>query len=66
MTWLLTILSLIGVVLNIHKRKECFLLWGVTNFCWAWHNFSIGEMAQGTLFSCYFLLAIWGIWKWRG
>jgi nicotinamide riboside transporter PnuC len=66
LTWALTILSLIGVVLNIHKRKECFYIWAVTNFGWAVYDFAIGAMAQGALFAVYFCLAIWGIVKWKG
>jgi len=65
MTWLLTILSLVGVILNIHKRKECFYIWGVTNAGWAIYDFAIGAPAQGTLFAVYFALAIWGIVKWK-
>jgi len=65
MTWLLTILSLIGVVLNIHKRKECFYLWALTNSGWAIYDFVIGATAQGVLFTIYFLLAIYGIIKWN-
>lgn len=65
MTWLLTLLSLIGVVLNIHKRKECFYIWAATNLGWAIYDFAIGAVAQGVLFSVYFGLAVYGIAKWR-
>jgi nicotinamide riboside transporter PnuC len=65
MTWLLTFFSLIGVILNIHKRKECFYIWAVTNFAWAIYDFIIGATAQGVLFTVYFILAIYGIIKWR-
>jgi len=60
-----TILSLIGVVLNIHKRKECFYVWTFTNGVWAVYDFKIGAWEQGVLFSCYFVLAIWGVIKWQ-
>lgn len=58
-------MSLVGVVLNVKKRKECFYVWGVTNFCWAVYDFSIGAFAQSALFAVYFLLAIWGIVEWN-
>ncbi|MBI4708223.1 MAG: hypothetical protein HY761_09935 [Candidatus Omnitrophica bacterium] len=64
MSWILVALSLFGVVLNIYKRKECFYIWGITNAGWAIYDFMIGAVAQGALFSVYFVLAIWGIWKW--
>jgi len=64
-TSLLTILSLIGVVLNIKKRVECFLIWTVTNFSWAWIDFHKEIYAQAVLFAIYTLLSIWGALAWR-
>ena len=65
MTWILTALSLLGVVLNIKKQKSCFLIWGVTNAAWAIIDFRAGIPAQGLLFTVYFGLAIWGLIEWR-
>ena len=62
--WVVTAMSLLGVVLNIHKRKECFTVWGITNFIWAIYDWRIGARAQSVLFTVYFLLAIWGLYKW--
>lgn len=61
----LTILSLIGVVLNIKKRKECFYIWGVTNFGWVFIDYNAGLYAQSLLFAIYFVLALWGIYEWK-
>jgi len=63
--WLLTILSLIGVVLNIYKKKACFIVWAFTNFAWMIIDFAKGLPEQGTLFAVYFVLAIWGCIKWK-
>jgi nicotinamide riboside transporter PnuC len=65
MSWILVILSIAGVILNIYKRKECFVIWGITNLGWAIYDFKIGAYAQGVLFAVYFGLAVWGIIKWR-
>ena len=65
LTWLLTGLSLIGVVLNIHKRQECFYIWAVTNTCWMLIDFKKGIPAQGVLFMVYVILAIYGIIMWK-
>lgn len=65
MTWLLTILSLIGVILNIRKNRACFYLWAGTNAAWAVVDYQAGLFAQSALFGIYFILAIWGIWEWR-
>ena len=64
-TWLLTILSIIGVILNIKRKKVCFIIWAFTNASWAVIDFIKGIPAQGVLFTVYFILAIWGIIEWR-
>lgn len=64
MMWIL-ILSLIGVVLNIKKKRICFLIWMITNLSWCIVDFHKGIPAQGCLFGVYFLLAIWGWMSWR-
>lgn len=64
-TWLLTILSLVGVVLNIRRRRECFFVWAGTNASWAVVDYNAGLYAQAALFAVYFTTALWGIWEWR-
>lgn len=63
--WIVTLVSIVGVILNIKKRRECFVIWGVTNSLWSIYDFSIHAYAQSFLFFIYVLLAIWGIWEWR-
>lgn len=65
LTWLLTILSLIGVVLNTHQDRRCFYIWIVTNSCWAIVDFSKGIYAQATMFVLYLGLSVWGLYKWK-
>lgn len=65
MMWILTALSLIGVILNIKKKKSCFIVWGFTNATWAVIDFRADLPAQGVLFSVYFCLAVWGLVEWR-
>jgi nicotinamide riboside transporter PnuC len=64
-TWFLTVLAIIGVILNIQKRRVCFFIWAFTNASWAIVDFIMGIPAQGALFTVYFVLALWGIWAWR-
>ena len=64
MTWILTILSIIGVVLNVQKNRLCFLIWMLTNGGWAAIDFKHGLPAQGILFLAYFILAAWGWFNW--
>ena len=64
MIWLLTLLSLIGVILNIRKRRECFAVWAVSNGSWAVIDYRAGLPEQSVLFAIYFLLALWGLYAW--
>ena len=64
MDWIIAIMSLTGVVLNIYKRKECFIIWGFTNFAWFLWDLYIESYAQSFLFFIYFILAIFGLYKW--
>ncbi len=63
-TIVLTILALVGVVLNIKKYVACFWIWLVTNISWAVVDFYKGIPFQGVLFTIYAGLAVYGIWEW--
>lgn len=65
LTWTLTVLSLLGVILNIRKRRECFYIWSFTNACWSVVDFWAGLYAQSALFVIYVGLAAWGIYTWK-
>jgi hypothetical protein len=65
LTVFLTFGALVGVILNIKKKKACFYVWLFTNTAWAVVDFYKGIPAQGVLFSVYAVLAIWGILEWK-
>lgn len=65
MLWVLTAVSLLGVVLNIKKKRSCFVLWIITNGLWAAVDFYSGLQAQGALFTIYLILAIYGWFAWE-
>ena len=62
--WLMAVLSLVGVVLNIHGYRVCFVLWAITNAMWAVADYRHGLPQQAALQGVYFLLSLYGIWKW--
>jgi hypothetical protein len=64
-TWVLTLFSVIGVILNIKKKKSCFYIWAGTNMSWAVVDYVNGLYSQAALFGIYFCLAVWGIIAWR-
>jgi len=64
-TWIVAVLSLIGVVLNIRQDRRCFFIWTGTNAAWAAVDFSRELYAQAALFLVYFGLAVWGLYAWK-
>jgi nicotinamide riboside transporter PnuC len=64
-TWLLTLLSLVGTVLNIRQHRACFIIWAATNISWAVVDWQKQLYAQSALFAVYFGFSIWGIIAWR-
>ena len=64
-TWIITAAAIVGVVLNIKKKRECFFVRAVTNASWCIVDLVKGIYAQSFLFLVYFVLALWGIWEWR-
>lgn len=65
LTWTIAVFSIIGVVLNIQKKRSCFYFWSGTNASWVVIDFARGIYAQAVLFFVYFVLAIWGIIAWK-
>lgn len=63
-TWLLTALSMIGVVLNARKKVSGFYFWGITNICWMIINADQGQHAQAVLFGFYTVMSLYGMWAW--
>jgi nicotinamide riboside transporter PnuC len=65
LTWLLTALSVVGVILNILQDRRCFYVWTITNSCWAAVDFYRGLPAQGTMFLLYLGLSVSGLYRWK-
>jgi len=62
--WVMAVLSLLGVILNIHGYRLCFVLWAITNATWAVADYHHGLPQQAALQAVYFALSLYGIWKW--
>ena len=63
--WSVAIASLIGVVLNVRKRRECFYIWFVTNAAWTTVDVIHEVWSQAALQAVYCALSLWGIWEWK-
>lgn len=63
--WTITIVALVGVVLNIEQDSRCFLIWAFTNAAFAIRTYLLGAYEMTVLFTIYFILAIVGIIRWN-
>ena len=64
-SWLISALALVGVVLNIYKIRWCFAVWLGTNCYFCALDFAAGLYAQAALFAVYAVLAVWGLVRWK-
>lgn len=62
---LIVLIAITGAILNIFKKRQCFLFWIVSNGFWAQHNFRIGEYEQVVVFVVFIIVSIWGWFNWR-
>ncbi|NIA08524.1 MAG: hypothetical protein GWP10_01790 [Nitrospiraceae bacterium] len=62
--WTLTILSIIGAILNIKKRRSGFAVYTVANIGWIAVNIYYGIYAQAVLFVVFTGLSTWGWIEW--
>ena len=65
MTWIVTGIALIGVILNIQRKWYCFLFWLISNAYWCGHNYLIREHAQAVLFAAFWFLSLYGMYRWK-
>lgn len=56
--------SLVGTVANIHHRRWCFAVWGVSNAAWCLYDLHKTAYPQAALMAVYFGLAVWGWFAW--
>jgi nicotinamide mononucleotide transporter len=62
--WITSAAALLGVWLNIRRHVACFAIWSVTNSVWVWADLEHGLYAQAALMAVYFVLSLYGLWKW--
>ncbi|OCC16068.1 hypothetical protein DBT_0530 [Dissulfuribacter thermophilus] len=63
-TWSLTVLSIVGAVLNIKKRRSGFAVYTVANIGWIIVDLYHEIYAQAALFCIFTGLSTWGWIEW--
>lgn len=64
-SWVVTVASLVGTVLNVKKNPLCFWIWSVSNLAWLCYDVWLGLYSRAMLDSVHFAFALWGIVSWR-
>ena len=64
-TWIITGLSIIGVILNAQKKISGFYFWIIANLSWVVIDFHKELYSQSVLFLFYSIMCFYGIYKWR-
>lgn len=62
--WIVTGIAIAGNILNIKMNKYGFVLWGISNVCFATYNIFKLQYAQGILFIFYLVMCIIGFISW--
>ena len=62
--WCITVIAVAGVVLNNRRRRECFILWMVSNALSAVVHFAAGMWALTCRDAVFFVLAVDGLIRW--
>ena len=63
--WVVTIISIIGVILNAQKKISGFYFWMFSNFSWVLIDIHKGIYAQAALFVFYFGMCFYGVYSWK-
>jgi len=64
--WIFSGMGILGAILNIKKKRMCFLIWCVGNIGWLILGILIPEMrSQILLWITFIVLNIWGYCKWE-
>jgi nicotinamide riboside transporter PnuC len=62
--WILTILMIIGAILNTRKIRNGFIFWIVSNFGWVLYNIYTKTYEQIPAWVTLTILSSYGYWHW--
>ena len=65
MTWVITLISILGAILNAQKKIVGFWVWMLANTLWIVVDLQAGLPAQAALFAVYNGICIYGLLQWR-
>ena len=65
MTWVIAAVCLVGTVLNIKKKRLCFVLWTIGNIAWLIFDIASGLYSRALLDAVQLGFAVWGLFEWK-
>ena len=63
--WVLSFIGIVGFLLNIKKKKSCFVLWTISNAGFIVVNILTGTYGQLPPWVVYLAMGIYGYIRWR-
>lgn len=63
--WIVTIICLVGTVLNVKKIRFCFILWTIGNLLWLALDLYNHLYSRALLDIIQLILAVWGYIAWK-
>lgn len=64
LSYIITILTLIGTVANAFQKSWCFVIWICTNLFWTVYNILIKEYQQAVIYFVNFITSVIGLIQW--
>jgi nicotinamide riboside transporter PnuC len=65
LSWIITILSLVGAIYNARGKIFSFYIWIIANLCWVAYDIYAKQYSQAVLFMVYTIISVYGIYNWR-
>jgi nicotinamide riboside transporter PnuC len=63
--WIVTIICLVGTILNVKKIQFCFILWTIGNLLWLILDMYNKVYSRSLLDIIQLILAVWGYIAWK-
>lgn len=64
-SYLVSIITIVGTVANAFQKRWCFWIWLITNAFWIGWNIAVGEYAQSVIYVVNLTTCIIGLFKWK-
>ncbi len=58
-------LNIVGILLNMHDKRACFLFWWPTNFLFVYFSFERANYSMVIMQLIYGFMNLWGLYHWR-